>query len=52
MKKFNANNTEKGLTIKKENKLAVINNVTHVTIRISSKAFLVAILISLVNMFV
>ena len=52
MKIYDTNNTEKRLTVTKENKLTVINNVTHVTLRISSKAILVAFVLSVINMFV
>ena len=52
MRNFDANNTEKSLTIKKENKLAIIHNVTYTTIRISTKALFAAIVLSAVNLFV
>lgn len=52
MKIFNANNTEKRLTVKKENRLAIIHNITYTTIRISTKALFAAIVLSVVNMFV
>lgn len=52
MRNFDANTTEKRLTVKKENRLALINNITYTTIRISSKAIFAAICLSVLNMFV
>lgn len=52
MRNFDANNIEKRLTVKKENRLMVIQNLTHTTIRISTKAIFAAIVLSVVNMFV
>ena len=52
MRNFDANNTEKRLTMIKENKLALIHNATYTTIRISRKAIFAAIVLSVVNMFI
>ena len=52
MRNFDANNTEKRLTIKKENSLAVIHNITFTAVRISKKAIFAAIVLSAVNLFV
>ena len=52
MRNFDANTTEKNLTVKKENRLALIHNVTYTTIRISKKAIFSAFALSMLNMFV
>ena len=49
MRNFDANTTTKALTIKKENSLSIIHNITYTAVRISKKAIFAAIVLSVVS---
>lgn len=52
MKNINTNATTKALTIKKENSLAIVKNVSLTVVRVSSKALLACISLTLLNLLI